>query len=197
VIRTPAGEAGATELLQGGMPAPAVPAGEAALPLPAPEPVVTIGVVDYAEPIGLIVSGSGTPGAEVRLYLDGAAAGETIVSAADSTYEITVVGTLPAGNYTLRVDELGAEGRVVARAETIYLRWEEVARTDGSVQLVVRPGNSLWRLARRVYGSGYQYTIIYETNRDQIRDPDLIYPGQVLTLPIPWQEGDVGMGQGR
>ena len=48
---------------------------------------------------------------------------------------------------------------------------------------VVQPGNSLWRIARGTYGSGLQYTVIYEANKDQIRDPDLIYPGQIFTLP--------------
>ena len=53
---------------------------------------------------------------------------------------------------------------------------------DGTVAFV-QPGNSLWRLARQTYGSGLRYTEIYEANKDQIRDPDLIYPGQVFVLP--------------
>jgi len=47
----------------------------------------------------------------------------------------------------------------------------------------VQPGNSLWRIARRVYGRGTRYTVIYEANRKSIRDPDLIYPGQVFIVP--------------
>ena len=50
--------------------------------------------------------------------------------------------------------------------------------------IIVQPGNSLWRLARRSYGSGFQYAVIFEANRDQIKDPDLIYPGQVFTMPV-------------
>jgi nucleoid-associated protein YgaU len=48
---------------------------------------------------------------------------------------------------------------------------------------IVQPGNSLWRIARRSYGEGLRYTVIYDANKDQIRDPDLIYPGQVFVLP--------------
>jgi nucleoid-associated protein YgaU len=44
-------------------------------------------------------------------------------------------------------------------------------------------GDSLWRISRRTYGEGERYTLIYDANQDQIRDPDLIYPGQVLVLP--------------
>ena len=49
--------------------------------------------------------------------------------------------------------------------------------------VIIKPGNSLWRIAARVYGSGFRYTEIYKANLDQIRDPDLIYPGQVFKLP--------------
>ncbi len=47
----------------------------------------------------------------------------------------------------------------------------------------IERGDSLWRISRRVYGLGERYTLIYHANQDQIRDPDLIYPGQVLVLP--------------
>jgi nucleoid-associated protein YgaU len=47
----------------------------------------------------------------------------------------------------------------------------------------IRRGDDLWTVAQRLYGSGARYTAIYRANRKQIRDPDLIYPGQVFTLP--------------
>lgn len=50
-------------------------------------------------------------------------------------------------------------------------------------RMVIQPGNNLWKLSRRVYGKGIRYTVIYEANKDQIRDPDLIYPGQVFVMP--------------
>jgi len=59
----------------------------------------------------------------------------------------------------------------------------EVLAEAGPASVVVQPGNSLWRIARRLYGSGWQYTVIYAANRDQIRDPDLIYPGQIFDVP--------------
>ncbi|SEA00331.1 LysM domain-containing protein [Pelagibacterium halotolerans] len=48
---------------------------------------------------------------------------------------------------------------------------------------IIRQGDNLWTIARRVYGEGIRYTQIFEANNDQIRDPDLIYPGQVFDLP--------------
>jgi len=49
--------------------------------------------------------------------------------------------------------------------------------------IVVQPGASLWRIARRTYGDGIRFSLIYEANQTQIRDPDLIYPGQIFTVP--------------
>jgi nucleoid-associated protein YgaU len=49
--------------------------------------------------------------------------------------------------------------------------------------IIVQPGHSLWRIARERYGSGPRYETIYDANRDRIRNPDLIYPGQSFTLP--------------
>lgn len=47
---------------------------------------------------------------------------------------------------------------------------------------VVR-GDSLWRISRNIYGEGIRYTQIYDANTSQIRNPDLIYPGQILVVP--------------
>lgn len=48
---------------------------------------------------------------------------------------------------------------------------------------VVR-GDCLWNIAKKFYGNGSQYTKIYNANRDKIKNPNLIYPGQVLTIPV-------------
>ncbi|WP_305777679.1 LysM peptidoglycan-binding domain-containing protein [Microvirga sp. 17 mud 1-3] len=48
---------------------------------------------------------------------------------------------------------------------------------------IVSKGDSLWRISQRIYGRGVRYTVIYGANQKQIRDPDLIYPGQVFVLP--------------
>ncbi len=41
----------------------------------------------------------------------------------------------------------------------------------------------MWKLARESYGQGVRYTVIYEANKDQITNPDLIFPGQVFSVP--------------
>lgn len=47
----------------------------------------------------------------------------------------------------------------------------------------VKSGDCLWNIAKKFYGNGAQYTKIYNANRGKIKNPNLIYPGQVLTIP--------------
>jgi nucleoid-associated protein YgaU len=49
---------------------------------------------------------------------------------------------------------------------------------------VVSPGDSLWRISRVTYGAGMQYAVVYKENRDHIRNPNRIYPGQIFVLPM-------------
>ncbi|MGJ4894054.1 LysM peptidoglycan-binding domain-containing protein [Bradyrhizobium oligotrophicum] len=49
--------------------------------------------------------------------------------------------------------------------------------------VTVARGDSLWHISRRLLGGGTRYAVIYKANREQIRSPDLIYPGQVFMLP--------------
>lgn len=51
-------------------------------------------------------------------------------------------------------------------------------------KIVIQPGNNLWTISRNLYGYGRNYTVIYEANKDQIRNPRLIYPGQIITAPV-------------
>lgn len=47
----------------------------------------------------------------------------------------------------------------------------------------VTRGDNLWQISRLTYGHGMRYAVIYNANREHIRNPDLIYPGQVFVLP--------------
>ncbi|MCC0065005.1 MAG: LysM peptidoglycan-binding domain-containing protein [Defluviimonas sp.] len=58
-----------------------------------------------------------------------------------------------------------------------------VATGTRAAIVTVQPGFTLWRIARENYGDGVLYVKVFEANKDQIRDPDLIYPGQIFTVP--------------
>jgi len=59
---------------------------------------------------------------------------------------------------------------------------------DGAV--IIRRGDTLWRISKRVYGRGVRYSTIYLANQEQIRDPDRIWPGQVFSVPETSKEGE-------
>ncbi len=65
---------------------------------------------------------------------------------------------------------------------------EKLSNVKSSV--IIRRGDNLWRISRRVYGRGVRYTTIYLANKDQIRDPDMIWPGQVFAVPRETPEGE-------
>jgi murein DD-endopeptidase MepM/ murein hydrolase activator NlpD len=53
----------------------------------------------------------------------------------------------------------------------------------GNQKVLVMPGDSLWKIAQKYYGWGGYWTKIYEANKDKIKDPNIIYPLQLLNLP--------------
>jgi len=67
----------------------------------------------------------------------------------------------------------------------IYPDWELVIPRDWPYSYTVKPGETLWRIASywEIYGDGRMWTRIFEANSGSISDPDIIQPGQVLTIP--------------
>jgi nucleoid-associated protein YgaU len=141
-------------------------------------------MLDYDEQGRIRLSGEADAGAALRIYVDNQPAGTTVVGPGGQ-WDAVLERTLTPGDYTLRLDQLGASGKPDARLETPFTRVSHPP-IAGDVQVdyvIVQPGNSLWRIARRVLGEGMRYVHIYQANQGQIRDPDLIYPGQVFELP--------------
>jgi nucleoid-associated protein YgaU len=94
------------------------------------------------------------------------------------------------GTYTLRLEQLAADGSVTGRIETPFLREDPERIRDnpmlvdpGATVITVQRGFTLWGIAEANFGDGIRYVQIFEENRDLIRDPDLIFPGQIFALP--------------
>lgn len=143
---------------------------------------VTLDAISYDASGRVVFAGRGRPEGAVRLYLNGAPIAETPLSD-DGSWRTRAAAPIAAGVYRLRVDQIGASGAVLSRIETPFQR-EDIAQGPlGDGVVTVQRGDSLWRLAETAYGAGLRYTVIYAANDDQIRDPDLIYPGQIFTVP--------------
>ncbi len=83
----------------------------------------------------------------------------------------------------IRVDQTVGDGEVQLRIEQPFEAGAPIDQSMAESGVLVKPGNTLWQIARQLYGSGVRYTVIFKENSEQIRDPDLIYPGQMFRLP--------------
>ena len=147
-------------------------------------PGLTLDIVDYDDHGAIRFTGAAQAGAPVRVYVDNAPAGE-VRADPSGRWSMTPASEVPAGVHSLRVDQVQPDGRVASRVELPFQRAVVAAGELAGGQVVVQPGQSLWRLARLAYGRGVQYRVIYLANREQIRDPRLIYPGQTFAVPTP------------
>ncbi|MEQ9491171.1 MAG: Ig-like domain-containing protein [Alphaproteobacteria bacterium] len=138
--------------------------------------------VDYDSEGNVSIGGRARPQSTVRLYLDNKPIGEAKADE-EGNWRVEPDQPVDPGVYALRADQVeGAD--VSARVELPFSRAPPLKDFAGESYIVVQPGNSLWRIARRTLGTGFQYTTIYEANKSQIRDPDLIYPGQIFEVPL-------------
>ncbi|HEY1385584.1 MAG TPA: Ig-like domain-containing protein [Dongiaceae bacterium] len=166
-----------------------------------------ISAIDYDASGRAVLSGKAPAGARLFVYVDNKPIGQTTADD-DGSWSFTPPAPLAQGLHVVRVDQVDQTGKVLARAETPFEQaalplaaqagsgTQQMASNAGGAadagsgatmlaegKIVVQPGNSLWKLARENYGHGIRYTVIYEANKDQIANPDLIYPGQVFSVP--------------
>lgn len=164
--------AGAARVLQLPQLPGTAPAGTAGLSLDA---------VEYDGQGRVALSGRAAPGSALRIYL-----GDQLFAAAtaDRTGRWAAASqeAVPPGRLELRLDQLASNGTVAGRAVLPLARPDAAALVPGQTYVVAR-GNNLWQIARRAYGAGPRYVLIYSANTAQIRDPGRIYPGQIIKLP--------------
>ena len=184
-------------------PATPTPAAPPAAPAPAtPTPEVTVATVEADTAGTLYVAGTATTDQPVRVYLNDQPIGEGKPSSA-GTWLVEVHHEVAPGSYSVRADQVsGADGTVLARAEVPFERKVDVASLKASgdtgtasgagtsgqlpqVQTVmIKHGDNLWTIARNNWGRGIRWSTLYQANKDQIRNPHWIYPGQVFVMPV-------------
>jgi nucleoid-associated protein YgaU len=142
---------------------------------------LSMDTAEYDEQGRVVLSGRAPPGARIQIYLGNRPLATATADAAGG-WTATSTRAVGAGRLNLRLDQMAEDGRVAQRLTVPLVRPAALQLAPG-VPYVVQPGNNLWQIARRAYGVGTRYLIIYSANLAQIRDPERIYPGQVFKVP--------------
>ena len=183
-----------------------------ATPPPAAASRVAIQSVEADAAGGLVARGSAEPNATVRLYLNGADVADAKTQS-DGRWSLTIKHGMTPGGYVMRADEIKpGDPSVVASADTPFdypaagtpapaaapatapapaeasagqpnapSSADAVVETVQTAQVV--HGHTLWALSQNYYGDPTRYPVIYEANKSQIHNPNLIFPGQVFVVP--------------
>lgn len=158
-----------------------------------PQGKVVLDTISYSDSGEVQLAGRAGAASNILVYLDNTPAGQ--FAAAENGNWGGGLEAVEPGVYTLRLDEVNDAGKVLSRMETPFKREApEVLQppvaegaTGEAAPLVravtVQEGDTLWAISQQRYGSGFLYVRVFEANNGAIRDPDLIYPGQVFTLP--------------
>lgn len=150
---------------------------------------VAIDTISYSDVGEVQLAGRAqTEARAVRVYLDNTAI--VSLSVDDQGRWRGDLPNVDEGIYTLRVDEVAEDGSVTSRVETPFKREDpEVLAVAAEGQngplkrITVQKGNTLWAIAEERYGNGLLYVRVFNANQSDIRDPNLIYPGQIFDLP--------------
>ncbi|MFK7753921.1 MAG: LysM peptidoglycan-binding domain-containing protein [Sedimentitalea sp.] len=153
---------------------------------------IALDTISYSQKGEVLLSGRAQGQSVVRVYLDNKAVTD-LNSDTVGKWRGKLDGIAP-GIYTLRLDEVSASGAVLSRIETPFKREspdvlnpptsDDPAQANTLIRAVtVQTGDTLWAISRERYGDGVLYVRVFEANRKNIRNPDLIYPGQVFTIP--------------
>ena len=137
--------------------------------------------LSYSSEGTLNLSGKAMPGSRVDVYIGKKLLGKAFADD-NGFWNLALDKPVKPGDYILRFNEIQND-KVVASIET-PIRQENLEEMNISGNdIIVQPGNSLWRISRRFYGKGVLYTLIFKANNGLIDDPDLIFPGQIFNIP--------------
>ena len=194
----------------------AIVSADPAVPVVPAESEIRIEAVEI-DGTNTFVAGAAKAGSAIRLYLGESLIGEAKVNEA-GRFLVVTRQAVPVGTQILRADSIDSQGQVTARASVPFERVDgdklalvatpttqsnvsvpapelalnpnppALVKVDTSV--IIRKGDTLWQIARRVYGKGVTFSTIYNANVAQITDPNRIFPGQIFTVPRNTETGE-------
>ncbi|MGB8817071.1 MAG: Ig-like domain-containing protein [Rhizobiaceae bacterium] len=182
-------------------------------PVPAATESVTIEAVEI-ENGKIFVAGAAKGVDTVRIYANDEVLGDARRGQGDR-FLAEFQRELAPGDYIFKAEGLAADGvTVLSRASVPFQRQADVAElapapaanegaaaaeaetnaapaeTPKPKAVIIRRGDTLWQISRRIYGRGVRYSTIYLANQGVTGNPNMIFPGQVFTVPDKTPEGD-------
>jgi len=155
---------------------------------------LTVDTIDFGAEGETVFSGRALPRTDLRVYLDNGFIGETTADD-EGRWVLSRESKLAEGEHILRIDQVIKEDDVRLRVVQPFETGRDLDPSKAENRVVVQPGNTLWTIARLLYGRGTRYTLIFQENSEQIVDPDLIYPGQRFELPSMPEDEDADQAQ--
>ena len=155
----------------------------------------------------IFIAGKAGGAAIIRLFANDQLLGDAKPDSADR-FLLEIQKELAEGDYLIRAEALAVDGTtVVSRTSVPFHNGPESKSAQnaatpqaagssdaGSAELkknvIIRRGDTLWQISRRIYGRGVRYSTIYLANKDVTENPDRIYPGQVFAIPEKTPEGE-------
>ena len=145
---------------------------------------ITLDVLSYSPPGLIILSGRTISNTEIEILKSAEVLGKTksnedgvwkfIINKNDyANEEISIKTTISGETLIITYDQAEIQKRF---KNTNFEFYDD--------RIIVQKGNSLWRIARKTLGGGIFYTEIYKNNLTKIKNPNIIYPGQVFNIPI-------------
>ena len=137
-----------------------------------------IAKIDYNEDNDFHVEGMAKKGYKVYLYMNNKLV-SSVKADNNGNWVVDTEFELSKSKQVIRADMLNSKGKVVKRVE---YKFTPVLIDGENSMVVVKKGDCLWNLALKEYGKGTNYVVIFEANKSQIKNPDLIYVGQVFSI---------------
>ena len=140
---------------------------------------LSLDIAEYLDEDGLMLTGRTKPNAKVKLFFS-----DNFIK--DSISDNRGVWKMELKNFDFTDNNLiittEIEGQKIKLKTKIFEK-----KIDPNFifekEVIVKNGNSLWRIARKTLGGGVYYSEIYKNNMKEIENPDLIFPGQVFNIP--------------
>lgn len=145
---------------------------------------ITIDILSYSPSGHIIISGRTLPNNNLKFLKSTKVIGTT-KSDENGIWKFTLEGNNLSNEKISVTTNINGEEVILSYSQSeLKERFENKKFKFVDKKIIVQQGNSLWRIARKALGGGIFYTEIYENNSKKIKNPDLIFPGQVFNIPV-------------